>query len=67
MPLVNIKLAKPALSKEQKAELMADITRLLSDKYNKNKERIVVVIEDIEDYDIAFGGKSVEAIKAEGK
>ncbi|MCW1533886.1 tautomerase family protein, partial [Campylobacter jejuni] len=26
MPLVNIKLAKPSLSKEQKAELIADIT-----------------------------------------
>ncbi|KQI54627.1 tautomerase family protein, partial [Campylobacter jejuni] len=25
MPLVNIKLAKPSLSKEQKAELIADI------------------------------------------
>ncbi len=28
MPLVNIKLAKPSLSKEQKAELIADITEL---------------------------------------
>ncbi|EGA3414701.1 tautomerase, partial [Campylobacter coli] len=28
MPIVNIKLAKPALSKEQKAELIADITEL---------------------------------------
>ncbi|MEE6591710.1 tautomerase family protein, partial [Campylobacter coli] len=35
MPIVNIKLAKPALSKEQKAELIADITELLSTKYNK--------------------------------
>lgn len=64
MPIVNIKLAKPALSKEQKAELIADITHLLSTKYNKNKERIVVMIEDIENYDIGFGGESVEQIKA---
>ncbi len=48
MPIVNIKLAKPALSKEQKAELIADITELLSTKYNKSKERVVVMLEDIE-------------------
>lgn len=64
MPIVNIKLAKPALSKEQKAELIADITELLSTKYNKSKERVVVMLEDIESYDIGFGGESVEAIKA---
>ncbi|MBZ7949509.1 tautomerase family protein [Campylobacter molothri] len=63
MPIVNIKLAKPALTKEQKAELIADITHLLSTKYNKNKERVVVMIEDIESYDIGFGGESVEQIK----
>ncbi|HEF1057152.1 TPA: 4-oxalocrotonate tautomerase family protein [Campylobacter coli] len=64
MPIVNIKLAKPALSKEQKAELIADIAELLSTKYNKSKERVVVMLEDIESYDIGFGGESVEAIKA---
>ena len=64
MPIVNIKLAKPALSKEQKAELIAYITELLSTKYNKSKERVVVMLEDIESYDIGFGGESVEAIKA---
>ncbi|EAI8377698.1 4-oxalocrotonate tautomerase family protein [Campylobacter coli] len=64
MPIVNIKLAKPALSKEQKAKLIADITELLSTKYNKSKERVVVMLEDIESYDIGFGGESVEAIKA---
>ncbi|HED7173356.1 TPA: 4-oxalocrotonate tautomerase family protein [Campylobacter coli] len=64
MPIVNIKLAKPALSNEQKAELIADITELLSTKYNKSKERVVVMLEDIESYDIGFGGESVEAIKA---
>ncbi len=64
MPVVNIKLAKPALSKEEKANLIADITELFSTKYGKAKERVVVMIEDIESYDIGFGGESVEAIKA---
>lgn len=64
MPIVTVKLAKPAMSKEQKAGLISDITELLSTKYNKNKERIVVVIEDTEPFDIGFGGESVECIKA---
>lgn len=64
MPVVNIKLAKPALSKEEKANLIADITELFSTKYGKAKERVVVMIEDIESYDIGFGGESVEAIKS---
>lgn len=64
MPIVNIKFAKPALSKEQKEELISDITTLLSTKYGKAKERIVVMLEDLEAYDIGFGGESVEQIKA---
>lgn len=64
MPIINIKLAKPALSKEQKEELILDITTLLSTKYGKAKERVVVILEDIEAYDIGFGGESVECIKA---
>lgn len=64
MPIVNIKLAKPALDKETKAELIKDVTELLSTKYNKTKERIVVQVEDIESFDIGFGGETVEKLKA---
>ncbi|ELL6783499.1 tautomerase family protein [Campylobacter jejuni] len=41
-----------------------ELLKLLSTKYNKSKERVVVVLEDVENYDIGFGGESVEAIKA---
>ncbi len=67
MPVVTIKMAKPELNKEQKSELIGDITTLFTTKYNKAKERVVVVIEDVEAYNIAFGGKSIERIKAEAK
>lgn len=63
MPLVTIKLAKPELSKEQKEQLIADITDLLATKYGKARERIVVALESIEPSDIGFGGMSVESIK----
>lgn len=65
MPIVTIKLTKPELDKSQKEQLIADITELLSTKYNRPKERTVVMIEPIENSDIGFGGKSVEQIKAE--
>lgn len=64
MPIVNIKLAKPELDKDTKEQLMKDITELLATKYNKTKERIVVQIEDIEAFNIAFGGETVENLKA---
>lgn len=67
MPLVNIKLAKPELSKEQKEQLIADITELLATKYGKARERIVVCLESIEPSDIGFGGISVEKIKNNAK
>ncbi|MGX2982983.1 tautomerase family protein [Helicobacter sp. 23-1045] len=67
MPLVTIKLAKPELPKAQKEQLIADITELLSTKYGKAKERIVVCLESIEPSDIGFGGVSVEQIKKQIK
>ena len=63
MPIINIKMSKPELSKELKKELINDITNLLNEKYNKAKERIVIIIQDLEPYDIAFGGLSIEDIK----
>lgn len=69
MPLVTIKLTKPELEKEQKEQLIADITDLLATKYARPKERTIVVLEFMENSDIGFGGVSVEAIKkkAQGK
>lgn len=67
MPIINIKLAKPEFSKAQKEELVADITELLHIKYNKPKQNIVIMLEDIEPYNIAFGGESVEKLRLKGK
>ncbi|AJC86856.1 tautomerase family protein [Campylobacter sp. RM16704] len=67
MPIISIKLAKPEFSKTQKEELIGDITELLYTKYNKPKQNIVIILEDIEPCNIAFGGKSVEKLRAEDK
>ncbi|TXE83273.1 4-oxalocrotonate tautomerase family protein [Campylobacter peloridis] len=63
MPIVNIKLAKPEFNKIQKEELIADITELLHVKYNKPKQNIVVILEDIEPFNIGFSGESVENLR----
>lgn len=67
MPIINIKLAKPEFSKEQKQNLISDITELLHIKYNKPKQNIVVILEDIEPYNIGFGGESVENLRLKDK
>ncbi|EAK9877802.1 4-oxalocrotonate tautomerase family protein [Campylobacter lari] len=67
MPIISIKLAKPEFSKTQKEELIADITELLHTKYNKPKQNIVIMLEDIEPYNIAFSGESVEKLRMKGK
>lgn len=67
MPIINIKLAKPEFSKEQKENLIADITELLHAKYNKPKQNIVVILEDLEPFNIGFGGESVEKLRLKDK
>ncbi|MBX1885680.1 tautomerase family protein [Campylobacter peloridis] len=67
MPIVNIKLAKPEFSKEQKQNLIHDITKLLHEKYNKPKQNIVVILEDIEAFNIGFSGESVENLRLKAK
>ncbi|AJC88304.1 4-oxalocrotonate tautomerase family protein [Campylobacter insulaenigrae] len=67
MPIINIKLAKPEFSSKQKEELVLDITNLLHEKYNKPKQNIVIILEDIEPFNIAFGGESVEKLRLKSK
>ncbi|WP_291950328.1 4-oxalocrotonate tautomerase family protein [Campylobacter sp.] len=67
MPIINIKLAKPEFSVKEKEELVLDITKLLHEKYKKPKQNIVVILEDIEPFNIAFGGESVEKLRLKDK
>ncbi len=67
MPLINIKLASPAPSKELQNEIAKDITEIFVKKMGKNRDRIVISFQNISDEDIYFGGKSVFDIKKEKK
>jgi len=55
MPYVNIQITKGA-SRDQKAELVKDVTESLVRVLNKKAEHTHVVIQEIEDEDWGFSG-----------
>ena len=61
MPYVNIKVTggSEAPTAEQKAELIAGVTELLTRVLNKNPETTVVVIDEVAMDNWGIGGKSV--------
>ncbi|WP_210397814.1 tautomerase family protein [Motiliproteus sediminis] len=64
MPYVNIKITKEGASAEQKAELIAGVTRLLQDTLGKNPNTTVVVIDEVEMDNWGIGGEPVAAFRA---
>ena len=55
MPYVNIQITKGA-SREQKAQLVADVTRSLQTVLGKSPEHTHIVIQEIEEQDWGFAG-----------
>lgn len=55
MPYVNVQITKGA-TREQKAEIVADITHSLQRVLGKNPEYTHVVIQEIEDQDWGYAG-----------
>ncbi|MFP5431293.1 MAG: tautomerase family protein [Gammaproteobacteria bacterium] len=47
MPYVNIKVTDEGVTKEQKAALIAGVTKLLQDVLNKNPATTMVVIDEV--------------------
>jgi 4-oxalocrotonate tautomerase len=66
MPYVNVKITKEGASREQKAELIQGITRLLVDVLGKNPATTVVVIEEVEMDNWGIGGETVSVIRERG-
>ena len=55
MPYVNVQITKGA-SREQKAQLVKDITNSLVSVLGKKPEHIHIVIQEIEEQDWGFSG-----------
>ncbi|MBQ9601054.1 MAG: 4-oxalocrotonate tautomerase family protein [Neisseriaceae bacterium] len=65
MPYVNIKVTggKEAPNAEQKAELIAGVTELLTRVLGKNPDTTVVVIDEVAMDNWGIGGKSVSQLR----
>ncbi|MET4897880.1 4-oxalocrotonate tautomerase family protein [Sphingomonadaceae bacterium jetA1] len=58
MPFVSIRLAGTA-SKQQKAEIVADVTRSLVERLGKNPAAVQIVIEEISTENYGAGGQLI--------
>ncbi len=65
MPFVNVRITKEQgyPTTEQKKELIAGITELLSKVLNKNKASTVVIIDEIDTDNYGLGGKSITEVR----
>jgi 4-oxalocrotonate tautomerase len=67
MPYVNVKLTREGTTAEQKAQLIAGITRLLADLLGKNPATTVVTIDEIDTDNWGIGGESVTSRRQRGQ
>lgn len=66
MPYVNIKITRDGVTAEQKADLIAGVTKLLQDQLGKNPATTVVVIDEVDTDNWGIGGESVTVRRARG-
>ena len=66
MPFVNIKITREGATAEQKAELIAGVTNLLTDVLGKNPQTTVVVIDEVDTDNWGIGGEAVTERRKRG-
>ena len=59
MPYVNIKITKEGATSEQKAQLIQEVTKLLSNTLGKNPQTTIVIIDEVETDNWGIGGETV--------
>lgn len=66
MPIVNIRIAKrdTPTTREQKAALIAGITRVVVETLDKRPSSVVVVIDEVDPDNWGDGGEPVTQIRA---
>ena len=65
MPFINVKMAGPEPTKEQK--LVEEMTDTMVRVLGKNRERVQIYIETYDASSIGSGGKTLEEIRKEQK
>lgn len=67
MPYVNIKITNEGVTKQQKAELVAGATELLTKVLGKNPATTVVVIDEVETDNWGIAGELVTERRQRGE
>ena len=67
MPYVNIKITREGATAEQKAELIAGVTRLLQTVLGKDPATTVVVIDEVATDNWGIGGETVTVRRQQGR
>ncbi len=59
MPYINIKITREGATAEQKATLIREVTRLVTETLGKNPATTIVVIEEVETDNWGIAGETV--------
>ncbi|MBI4797284.1 MAG: 4-oxalocrotonate tautomerase family protein [Desulfarculus sp.] len=63
MPLVNIKLIPDGITAQQKAKVIAGVTKVMEKVLKKNPAQTIVIIEEVPAENWGAGGEQVTAIR----
>ncbi|KFF03048.1 tautomerase family protein [Flavobacterium reichenbachii] len=66
MPYVKIEVTREGVTREQKQELIAGITNLISTVLDKDPNLTHIVIQEIELDDWGFAGEQVSVLREKG-
>ena len=66
MPYVKIEVTREGVTREQKQQLIAGITTLITDILDKDPSLTHVVIQEIELDDWGFAGEQVSVLREKG-
>lgn len=66
MPYIKIEVTREGVTREQKQQLIAGITTLITDVLDKDPSLTHVVIQEIELDDWGFGGEQVSVLREKG-
>ncbi|MBC8645227.1 tautomerase family protein [Flavobacterium lindanitolerans] len=66
MPYVKIELTREGVTREQKQQLIAGVTNLISDILGKDPNLTHIVLQEIELDDWGFAGEQVSILREKG-
>ena len=59
MPMVNVKITREGATTEQKRQVIAEMTEVLTRVLGKNPETTIVIIEEVDNESWGIAGQSV--------